>query len=63
MANRTETGAISLCPCNRLPMLPNEFWLDEVLLVSAPTTDDTVDCGVFDSVGRSLSLTKSPMMQ
>jgi len=45
------TYDIILSPCSRLPMLPNEFWLDEVLFVSAPTTDDTVDCGDVGAVG------------
>ena len=63
MANRTETGAISLCPCNRLPMLPNESWLDEVLLVSVATTDDAVDCGDVGAFGISLSSTKSQLIQ
>jgi hypothetical protein len=34
-------------------MLPNEFWLDEVLSVSAPTTDDAVDCGDVGAFGIS----------
>ena len=63
MSTPCITYPISLSPCSRLPMLPNEFWLDEVLLVSVATTVDAVVCGAVGAFGISQYQSKSQLIQ
>ena len=53
------TYAISLSPCSRPAMPPNESWCDLVLNVSVATTDDSVVCGDVGAFDISLYQSQS----